>query len=207
MNTPVVDAARAASPIASYENSLLLEEVGNSLDLVAGVERQPGADRAAGIERTLSDQHLCRNQIPQHRNVLVFFLVLDDPRLDGKRNVGRRDRPVRVCRVALDHREEFAEFQNLIDLEDVLLEGADNRSLDPGQLRQPRYIEVRRRESAQFALEFQIIGDLLFLGRLIDEVNGGRKLALKLIAGLNADDILPGLAPLAVRILDGGLFD
>ena len=71
----------------------------------------------------------------------------------------------------------------------------------------PGYIEVRRRESPQLALEFQIIGDLLFLGELIDEVNGGRKLALKLIAGLNADDILPGLAPLAVRILDGAVFD
>ena len=203
MKAPVVDAARAGSPIASREQFMLLEEVGHSLDLVAGIERQPGADRAAGIERTLSDQDLCRNQIPQHRNVLVFFLVLDDPRLDGKRNVGRRDRPVRICRVPLDHSKEFAEFQNLIDLKDVLLENADNRSVDPGQFRQPRDIDVRRRKSAQLALEFQIIGDLLFLGELIDEVNGGWKLALKLIAGLNADDILPGLAPLAVQILDG----
>jgi hypothetical protein len=43
MKAPVVDAARADSPIASDENSLLLEEVGNSLDFVTRIERQPGA--------------------------------------------------------------------------------------------------------------------------------------------------------------------
>src|SRR5262249_38281273 len=48
--------------------SLALEDRGDRLDLVAGISRQPRADRAAAVERALAREHLRRHQISQHRH-------------------------------------------------------------------------------------------------------------------------------------------
>src|SRR3989442_6459094 len=58
------------------------ENARDRLDLIAGVDRQSGADRLAAVERTLAGQDLDWHQVPQHRNLCEFLPLAKDIRLD-----------------------------------------------------------------------------------------------------------------------------
>src|SRR5262249_710953 len=61
--------------IARWRGLFALENRGDRLDLVARINRQPRADRAAAVERALAGQHLGGHQVSQHRHFHeVFFL-------------------------------------------------------------------------------------------------------------------------------------
>src|SRR5262249_55058815 len=69
----------------TFSSSLALENRGDRLDLVARINRQPRADRVAAVERALAGEHLRRHQIPQHRHLHEFFLLLQNIALDRQR--------------------------------------------------------------------------------------------------------------------------
>ncbi len=100
------------------------QNAGDGLDLVAGVFRQAGADRTAGIERRLTHQHLRRHQIAQHRHIFVVALLVEHAGLDRERHEGGDDGLAGVVGSAWNTREEFSELHDLIDVENILLEHA-----------------------------------------------------------------------------------
>src|ERR1700693_1226925 len=106
--------------------SLPLENFRDRLEAVARVVRQAGADRIAGVERAVAGEHLGRDEIAQHWHLRIFLLLLEQIGIDRQHHEGRGDRAPRIGRVPLEYREKVAELHDLVDVNDALLERADD---------------------------------------------------------------------------------
>src|SRR5579885_3224319 len=206
-----ISACACYAPIMSHHPAcgallrIAFQYAGNRLDLVAGIDRKAGADRVAGIEGRLAHQHLRGYQIAQHRHGLEAAFLVEHAGLDPERHEGSHDGLVAVVRVVLKYRKEFAEFHDLIDIEQILFERADDRGIEPGQLLHGALIEIRRRKRRELALEIDVIGDLLAaVAQLVDQHDADRDLALELVARCNADQYRAAGAPFAIRVVVAG---
>src|SRR5215472_13819201 len=113
--------------LARIHRLIRVQQAGDGLDLVAGIFRQAGADRFAGIERRLSHQDLRRHEVAQNRYFFEFALLIKHAGLDRQRHECGHDCFVDVRRVGLKNSEKLAEFHDLIDVENVLREHAGDR--------------------------------------------------------------------------------
>jgi hypothetical protein len=141
----------------------------------------------------------------QHRHILKSFLLFDQSRLQCERDDRSRDRAIGICDILLQQHQEFAELHDLIDVKYRLLEHAGHRRVEAGQLGQPLLIELGQWHDAQLALKFQIVGDLLAVGDLVEQSNGSRQLAFELVARFDTQHAGLRLAPPPRRIWVGGV--
>ena len=72
----------------------------------------------------------------------------------------------------------------------------------PVSAAKPHLADLRRRAQRELALELEIVGDLLgVFAQLVGDLDAERKLALELVARVDADRDLPRFAPAPQRVL------
>src|SRR5579872_283774 len=104
--------------------------------------------------------------------------------------------------MALKYGEEFAEFHDLIDMENILLEHAADRGVERGQLLQSRLVDVGGGKRRKFALKVDLVGNpLAAFAQLVDQQDTERNLAFELVGRLHADRTGAPRTPFPVRIL------
>ena len=104
--------------------------------------------------------------------------------------------------MGLKEGEQFAELHHLVDVEDVLLERAGGRRIEPGQVCKTHLGDLRGRPKRELALEFEIIRDLLrTFPELIGDLDADRQFTLELVARVDADCHRPRFTPSPQRVL------
>src|SRR5216683_5466379 len=105
--------------------SLTIQEGGDRLDTAARINRQPGAERRARIERALARKNLSRHKIFQHRDGGEFLPFVEDIGLNRERHEDRRHGLVRIARKLLEYGEKLAELHHLVHVKKTLLDRPD----------------------------------------------------------------------------------